>query len=66
MDMNEYAMEHLVRAHLAALRAAAARQALAKPVVPAAGVRVWLGDALIHAGQWLRAGDGAHSQPTRG
>ena len=68
MDINEYAMEQLVRERLAALRQAARHRTLAAPPASAPGLRVRLGDALIHAGQWLRAGgeDAAHSQPTHG
>lgn len=59
MDINEYAMEYLVRERLSTLRA---------PAASAPSARVWLGDAFIRAGQWLRAGaaEPAPSQPTRG
>jgi len=68
MDINEYAMEYLVRERLCTLRAAAARQALCPRAAPTAGVRMRLGGALIRAGQWLRAGaaDRPHSQITHG
>lgn len=68
MDINEYAMEHLVRERLSTLRAAARRHALYAPPAPGPGLRVWLGSALIHAGEWLQAGAGdpRHSQPTHG
>jgi len=68
MDINEYAMEHLVRERLSTLRAAARQHALAAPSVSVPTLRVWLGGVLIHAGEWLRAdaqGTG-HSQPTHG
>lgn len=68
MENNEYAMEHLVRERLSALRAAARQYALSPPRTPGPGLRVRLGWALIHAGEWLRAGasDPSHSQPTHG
>ena len=68
MENNEYAMEHLVRERLSMLRAAARQHALAAPPTPGPGLRVRLGRALIHAGEWLRAGAGdpRHSQTTHG
>lgn len=68
MDMNEYAMEHLVRERLSTLRAAARQRVLAAPAVSGPALRVRLGGLLIHAGEWLRAGaqDAGHSQPTHG
>ena len=68
MDINEYAMEHLVRERLSTLRAAARQHALAAPPTPGPGLRGRLGSALIIAGEWLRAGagDASHSQPTHG
>ena len=68
MDINEYAMEQLVRERLSSLRAAARQHALAAPSVSGPALRVRLGGVLIHAGQWLRAGaqDAGHSQPTHG
>ena len=61
MDINEYAMEQLVRQHLSALREAARHHTLAAHAAP--GLRVRLGSALIVAGEWLRAGaeDPAHA-----
>jgi hypothetical protein len=66
MDINEYAMEHLVRDRLSALRAAAARHALASRAARASDVRMWLGAGLIRTGQWLRgdAMEAPDSQPT--
>ena len=68
MDINEYAMEHLVRERLSALRAEAARQVLAPHAAPSSGVRMWLGAGLIRTGQWLRADatEAPDSQPTHG
>jgi len=68
MDINEYAMEYLVRERLSTLRAEAARQASRPPAADGAKARMRLGDALIQAGQWLRAGaaDRPHSPPTHG
>jgi hypothetical protein len=68
MDINEYAMEYLVRERLSSLRAAAARQTLSLSAAPSPGLRLRLADTLIHAGQWLRASaaESAHSQPTHG
>jgi hypothetical protein len=64
MDINEYAMEQLVRQHLSALRAAARQHALAAAAAPGPGLRARLGGALIAAGEWLRAGteDPAHAR----
>ena len=56
MDINEYAMEHLMREHLSALRAAARQHTLARLRPARPGLRVRLGSALVHAGEWLRAG----------
>jgi hypothetical protein len=69
MDINEYALEHMVRERLATLRADAARRHVA--AVPAAtgpGLRARVGSALIHAGEWLRAGtdDAAPSHSSHG
>lgn len=68
MDINEYVLDHLVRDRLSALRVAARRQALAAPSAPRPGlrVRVWLGSALVHAGEWLRAGAEAPAPSPRG
>jgi len=68
MDINEYAMEHLVRERLSRLRAAARRRALVPPPARGPGLRARLGAALIHAGEWLRADArrARHSQPTHG
>jgi hypothetical protein len=63
MDMNEYAMEYLVRDHLSTLRKAARQRALWAPAAGRAALRVRLGDALVHAGEWLRGG-GAGEQPS--
>jgi hypothetical protein len=57
MDMNEYAMEILVRERLSTLRAAAARRPVrCIPRASGPGLRVRLGGALVRAGEWLRAG----------
>jgi hypothetical protein len=68
MDINEYAMEHLIRERLSTLRGAARQHALAARPMTGLVLRVWLGGVLIHAGQWLRAGaeDAGYSQPTHG
>jgi hypothetical protein len=68
MDNNEYAMEYLVRERLSMLRGAARRHTLTPPPTPGPGLRVRLGRALVHAGEWLQAGarDSRHSQPTHG
>ena len=66
MDINEYALEHLVRDRLSTLRAAALRQAMAAPAGTRPGLRVWLGSALVHAGERLRAAAEAPAPSSRG
>jgi hypothetical protein len=68
MDINEYAMETLVRERLSTLRAAARQHALSAPRASGPGLRVRLGTALVRAGEWLRAGaeDPAPSHSTHG
>jgi hypothetical protein len=52
MDVNQYALEVLVRERLDDARAAAMRRALASRRVRR-GLRLRLGAALIEAGRWL-------------
>lgn len=68
MDINEYAMEVLVRERLSTLRAAARQRVRSAPPAPRRGLRVRLGGALVRAGEWLRAGaeDPAPSPSTHG
>jgi hypothetical protein len=55
MDINEYAMEALVRERLSTLRAAARSHTVSRPA-SGPGLRVRIGSVLVRAGEWLRAG----------
>jgi hypothetical protein len=58
MDLNCYAIEKLIEARLAELRAASARSALFESLRPKGhGARVALGEVLVRAGRWLLRDD---------
>ena len=65
--MNTYLEAELARGRLDEARAWAAREALAQSLRPAPQpVRVWLGLALVKAGQWLAGSAGeTGAQPGR-